>query len=109
MYEGRTVFPRLTDHLPWQTFHQLLQHDHVDSRVKAFTSSDQILCIAFARFAYLDSLRNIEYVSAQYPRSLPTWVPDLLRRPEHARRRHTKRLAPLQRPDAVAWTVTYEC
>lgn len=79
--EGTDRLHALMDHLPRQTFHRLVQRDQVDNRVKAFMSTDQFLCTTFARLTYLDSLRDIEHASEQYPRTLPSRVPDPLRSP----------------------------
>jgi hypothetical protein len=70
MYEGRTVFAQLMDHLPRHTFRRLVARYEGDLRVKTFTCWDQFLCMAFAQLTYRDSLRDIEACLGAVPEKL---------------------------------------
>jgi len=70
MYEGRTVFAQLMDHLPRHTFRRLVKRYHGHRRVKNFTCWDQFLCMAFAQLTYRDSLRDIEACLGALPEKL---------------------------------------
>lgn len=70
MYEGRTVFAQLMDHLPRHTFRRLVKRYGGDRRVKNFTCWDQFLCMAFAQLTYRDSLRDIEACLGALPEKL---------------------------------------
>ena len=70
MYEGRTVFAQLMDHLPRHTFRRLVQRYHGDRRVKNFTCWDQFLCMAFAQLTYRESLRDIEACLGAVPEKI---------------------------------------
>jgi antitoxin (DNA-binding transcriptional repressor) of toxin-antitoxin stability system len=70
MYEGRTVFAQLMDHLPRHTFRRLVARYRGDLRVKNFTCWDQLLCMLFAQFTYRDSLRDIEACLGAAPEKL---------------------------------------
>lgn len=60
MYEGRTVFTQLLDHLPRHRFRRLVQRYRGDHRVRSFTCWDQFLAMVFAQLTYRESLRDIE-------------------------------------------------
>lgn len=60
MYEGRTIFSQLLDHLPRHTFRRLVKRYRGDYRVRSFTCWDQFLAMLFAQFTYRESLRDIE-------------------------------------------------
>jgi hypothetical protein len=60
MYEGRTVFSQLLDHLPRHTFRRLVKRYRGDHRVRSFTCWDQFLAMVFAQLTYRESLRDIE-------------------------------------------------
>jgi hypothetical protein len=60
MYEGRTVFSQLLDHLPRHTFRRLVKRYRGDRRVRSFTCWDQFLAMVFAQLTYRESLRDIE-------------------------------------------------
>ncbi len=70
MYEGRTVFAQLMDHLPRHTFRRLVVRYHGDRRVKKFTCWDQFLCMAFAQLTYRESLRDIEACLGAVPEKI---------------------------------------
>ena len=70
MYEGRTVFAQLMDHLPRHTFRRLVKRYGGDRWVKNFTCWDQFLCMAFAQLTYRDSLRDIEACLGAMPEKL---------------------------------------
>jgi hypothetical protein len=70
MYEGRTVFAQLMDHLPRRTFQRLVVCYDGNSRVKTFTCWDQFLCMAFAQLTYRESLRDIEACLGAVPHKL---------------------------------------
>jgi histone H3/H4 len=52
MFEGRTVFVQLMDHVPRHTFRRLVRRYGGDERVRSFTCWDQFLCMAFAQLTY---------------------------------------------------------
>lgn len=60
MYEGRTVFSQLLDHLPRHTFRRVVKRHVGDHRVRSFTCWDQFLAMVFAQLTYRESLRDIE-------------------------------------------------
>ena len=60
MYEGRTVFSQLLDHLPRHTFRRVVKRYRGDHGVRSFTCWDQFLAMAFAQLTYRESLRDIE-------------------------------------------------
>ena len=60
MYEGRTVFTQLLDHLPRHRFRRFVQRYRGDHRVRSFTCWDQFLAMVFAQLTYRESLRDIE-------------------------------------------------
>jgi len=70
MYEGRTVFAQLMDHLPRHTFRRLVEKYDGDRRVKSFTCWDQYLSMAFAQLTYRDSLRDVEACLGAVPEKL---------------------------------------
>jgi Domain of unknown function (DUF4372)/Transposase DDE domain len=70
MYEGRTVFAQLMDHLPRHTFRRLVRRYHGERRVKRFTCWDQFLCMAFAQLTYRESLRDIEACLGAVPEKI---------------------------------------
>jgi hypothetical protein len=70
MYEGRTVFAQLMDHLPQRTFRRLVGRYDGNSRVKTFTCWDQFLCMVFAQLTYRESLRDIEACLGAVPHKL---------------------------------------
>jgi hypothetical protein len=57
MYKGRTVFSRLTDHLPRRTFRRLVKRYNANHRIRSFTCWEQFLAMAFAQLTYGESLR----------------------------------------------------
>jgi hypothetical protein len=67
MYEGRTVFSQLLDHLPRHTFRRLVKRHHGDHRVRSFTCWDQLLAMVFAQLTYRESLRDIEACLGSVP------------------------------------------
>jgi transposase len=60
MYQGRTVFSQLFDHMPRHTFRRLVQRYRGDHGVRSFTCRDQFLVMAFAQLTCRQSLRDIE-------------------------------------------------
>jgi IS4 transposase len=70
MYEGRTVFSQLLDHLPRHTFRRLVKHYRGDHRVRRFTCWDQFLAMVFAQLTYRESLRDIEACLGAIPERL---------------------------------------
>lgn len=70
MYEGRTVFSQLLDHLPRHTFRRLVRRYRGDYRVRSFTCWDQFLAMLFAQFTYRESLRDIEACLGAIPERL---------------------------------------
>lgn len=70
MYEGRTVFSQLLDHLPRHTFRRLVKRYRGDYRVRNFTCWDQFLAMLFAQFTYRESLRDIEACLGAIPERL---------------------------------------
>ena len=70
MYEGRTVFSQLLDHLPRHTFRRLVKRYRGDHRVRRFTCWDQFLAMVFAQFTYRESLRDIEACLGAVPERL---------------------------------------
>jgi hypothetical protein len=70
MYEGRTVFSQLLDHLPRHTFRRLVKRYRGDHRVRTFTCWDQFLAMVFAQLTYRESLRDIEACLGAIPERL---------------------------------------
>jgi IS4 transposase len=70
MYEGRTVFSQLLDHLPRHTFRRVVKRYRGDHRVRSFTCWDQFLAMVFAQFTYRESLRDIEACLGAIPERL---------------------------------------
>lgn len=70
MYEGRTVFSQLLDHLPRHTFRRLVKRYRGDHRVRHFSCWDQFLAMIFAQFTYRESLRDIETCLGAVPERL---------------------------------------
>jgi hypothetical protein len=70
MYEGRTVFSQLLDHLPRHTFRRLVKRYRGDHRVRTFSCSDQFLAMIFAQITYRESLRDIEACLGAVPERL---------------------------------------
>jgi hypothetical protein len=70
MYEGRTVFSQLLDHLPRHTFRRLVKRYRGDHRVRHFSCWDQFLAMIFAQFTYRESLRDIEACLGAVPERL---------------------------------------
>jgi len=70
MYEGRTVFAQLMDHLPRHTFRRLVRRYDANRRVKTFSCWDQFLSMAFAQLTYRESLRDIEACLGAVPEKL---------------------------------------
>ena len=60
MYEGRTVFSQVLDHLPRHTFRRTVKKYHGDHGVRTFTCWDQFLAMVFAQLTFRESLRDIE-------------------------------------------------
>jgi len=60
MYEGRTIFAQLLDHLPRHTLRRIVRRYNGDSRVTRLTSTDHYVVMAFAQLTYRESLRDIE-------------------------------------------------
>lgn len=50
MYEARTVFPQLLDHLPRHVFRRVVNRCRGDHRVRRFSCRDQFLAMVFAQF-----------------------------------------------------------
>jgi hypothetical protein len=70
MYEGRTIFSQLLDHLPRHTFRRLVKRYRGDHRVRTFTCWDQFLAMVFAQLTYRESLRDIEACLGAIPERL---------------------------------------
>jgi hypothetical protein len=70
MYEGRTVFSQLLDHLPRHAFRRLVKRYRGDYRVRTFTCWDQFLAMVFAQLTYRESLRDIEACLGAIPERL---------------------------------------
>jgi hypothetical protein len=70
MYEGRTVFSQLLDHLPRHSFRRLVKRYRGDHRVRCFTCWDQFLAMVFAQLTYRESLRDIEACLGAIPERL---------------------------------------
>ncbi|MGH9782841.1 MAG: IS4 family transposase [Terriglobia bacterium] len=60
MYVGKLVFTQLMDHLPWKSFHRIVERYEGDHRVRHFSCANQFRCMAFAQLTYRESLRDIE-------------------------------------------------
>jgi hypothetical protein len=60
MPESRTVFAQLMDVVPRRAFERCVRRYGGNRRVRAFSCSDQFLCLAFAQLTYRESLRDIE-------------------------------------------------
>jgi len=60
MYAGQLVFAQLMEHLPWQTFRQIVERYGGDQRMCDLGCANQLRCIAFAQLTYRESLRDIE-------------------------------------------------
>jgi hypothetical protein len=70
MYEGRTMFSQLLDHLPRHTFRRLVKRYGGDHRVRRFTCWDQFLAMVFAQLTFRESLRDIEACLGAIPERL---------------------------------------
>ena len=70
MYEGRTLFSQLLDHLPRHTFRRVVKRYRGDHRVRSFTCWDQFLAMVFAQLTYRESLRDIEACLGAVPERL---------------------------------------
>jgi hypothetical protein len=70
MFEGRTVFVQLMDHVPRHTFRRLVRRYGGNERIRSFTYWDQFLCMAFAQLTYRESLRDIEACLGAVPEKL---------------------------------------
>jgi hypothetical protein len=70
MYEGRTVFSQLMDHLPRHTFRRLVKRYQGDLRVRSFSCWDHYLAMAFAQLTYRESLRDIEACLGSVPEKI---------------------------------------
>ena len=57
MYAGQLVFAQLMEHLPWQTFRQLVERYRGDCCVRDFSCANQFRCMAFAQLTYRERLR----------------------------------------------------
>ena len=60
MYNGKTVFAQLMDHLPWYQFHRCVKRYNGNYKVKRLKCSDYFRVMAFAQLTYRESLRDIE-------------------------------------------------
>lgn len=60
MYVGKLVFAQIMEHLPWKTFHRIVQKYHGDHRVRTLTCAEHFRILAFAQLTYRESLRDIE-------------------------------------------------
>jgi hypothetical protein len=60
MHVGKFVFAQLMDHLPWKAFGRIVERYGGDRRVRDFSCSNQLRCMAFAQLTYRESLRDIE-------------------------------------------------
>src|SRR5215469_12456162 len=60
MNEGRTVFAQLMDQLPKYEFDQCVKKYHGNHRIRSLPTYEQFLVLAFAKFTYRESLRDIE-------------------------------------------------
>jgi len=70
MYEGRTIFSQLLDHLPRHTFRRIVKRYRGDHRVRTFACWDQFLAMVFAQLTYRESLRDIEACLGAIPERL---------------------------------------
>jgi hypothetical protein len=70
MYEGRTMFSQLLDHLPRHTFRRLVKRYRGDHRVRRFTCWDQFLAMVFAQLTFRESLRDVEACLGAIPERL---------------------------------------
>ena len=60
MHSGRTVFSQIMDFAPWYRLDRCVGRYGGDRGVQSFSCRDQFLCMAFARLAQRESLRDIE-------------------------------------------------
>jgi len=60
MNQGNTIFAQVLDFLPKRQFRRCVARYQGNHRIRSFTCSDQLLCMAFAQLTYRDSLRDIE-------------------------------------------------
>lgn len=60
MYTGKTLFAQIMDHLPWSTFHRIVDRYKGDYRIRTFRCAEQFRVMAFAQLTYRESLRDIE-------------------------------------------------
>jgi transposase len=58
MHQGRIVFSQVLDFLPRKQFRKCVSRYRGNHRTRSFTCYDQFLCMAFAQFAYRESLRD---------------------------------------------------
>jgi len=60
MNSGKTVFSQLMDFVPAHEFRRCVARYQGHHGVRSFSCGDQFLCMAFARWTYRESLRDIE-------------------------------------------------
>jgi hypothetical protein len=70
MYEGRTIFSQLMDHVPRHTFRRLVRRFKGDHRVRTLSCWDQFLAMGFAQLTYRHSLRDIEACLGSVPEKI---------------------------------------
>jgi Domain of unknown function (DUF4372) len=58
--KGQTVFSQVIDFLPQKKFPQCVNRYDGNYRLRSFSCYDQLLCMAFARPPYRESLRDVE-------------------------------------------------
>ena len=56
----RTIFSQVMDFIPRYEFNKCVDRYHGNYKTKSFSCWDQFLCMAFAQFAYRESLRDIQ-------------------------------------------------
>jgi hypothetical protein len=81
MNTGKTLFAQLMDFLPWTTFTRCVTRYGGDKGVRTLNCAEQFRVMAFAQFAYRESLRDIEAsLSAQRAKLYPMGFRELIRR-----------------------------
>src|ERR1700722_4248246 len=58
MNHGRSLFAQLLEHLPHYELAKCIARYGGNRRVRSFSCSDQLLCMAFAQITFRDSLRD---------------------------------------------------
>jgi hypothetical protein len=60
MYAGKMVFAQIMEHLPWKTFHRIVNRHQGDHRARTLNCAEHFRILAFAQLTYRESLRDIE-------------------------------------------------